>query len=82
MRIYENNNEEQIFTVICNKCKKVIKVENNIIKEGIFGVNYPFDYFSRKDGEVHAFDLCEDCYDKMVGEFKIPPEITAAKELL
>lgn len=89
MRIYENKQgkqklppEQEIFTIICNKCKKVIKVENNIIKEGLFSAAYKFGYFSGKDGETHSFDLCEECYDKMIGEFIIPPEVTAENELL
>ncbi|MDR2889279.1 MAG: hypothetical protein LBV33_05505 [Lachnospiraceae bacterium] len=89
MRIYENDKtgadsqpKEEIFTIICNKCKKVIKVENNIVKEGLFSAAYKFGYFSNKDGETHSFDLCEECYDKMIGDFKIPPEITEANELV
>ncbi len=82
MRIYEDDKKEEIFTVICNKCKKEIKVENSIIKEGIFSAEHLFGYFSEKDGETHSFDLCEECYDKIVSEFKIPPEIVEVKELL
>ena len=29
-------------------------------------------YFSKKDGETHSFDLCEECYDKWIGGFQIP----------
>ena len=31
-------------------------------------------YFSNKDNEVHRFDLCEECYDRMVSQFVIPVE--------
>ncbi len=82
MRVYEDDRKEEIFTILCNKCKKEIKVENGIIKEGIFGAEHLFGYFSEKDGETHSFDLCEECYDKIVSDFKIPPEITEVKELL
>lgn len=86
MRIYDDNGnrlrKEEIITVFCNKCKKEIRVENHIIKEGIFSARHLFGYFSGKDGESHSFDLCEECYDKMIGEFLIPPEITEVKELL
>ena len=30
------------------------------------------DYFSEKDGQIHHFDLCEECYDELVSGFKIP----------
>ena len=29
-------------------------------------------YFSEKDLVRHEFDMCEQCYDKMIGEFQIP----------
>lgn len=71
--------EQQIF---CNYCGKEILVENEIVKEGIFSVEYQFGYFSGKDGQVHGFDLCEACYDKMTAEFKIPCTVSEAKEYL
>ncbi len=84
MRIYDNGGtqKEENFTVICNKCKKQIKVENNIIKEGIFSANHLFGYFSGKDGETHSFDLCEECYDEMIGDFMIPPQVTEVTEIM
>ena len=39
-------------------------------------------YFSKKDGIRHRFDLCEDCYDKLVQGFVLPVEETAENELL
>ena len=32
-------------------------------------------YFSKKDNEVHRFELCEDCYDKLCASFRIPVDI-------
>ena len=69
-------------TVICNKCEKAIKVEGDIVKEGLFEAKYRFGYFSRKDGEIHNFDLCEDCYDQITADFLIPPEVTEVMEVL
>ena len=51
------------------------------MKEGCFTVDYTFGYFSRKDGTRHRFDLCEDCYDKMIGQFEIPVEEDEETEL-
>lgn len=31
-------------------------------------------YFSSKDLTGHAFNVCEDCYDKWIQKFKIPVE--------
>lgn len=71
--------EEKLF---CNCCKKEIAMKNGIVKEGCFRVDYTFGYFSKKDGMRHRFDLCEDCYDKMVGNFLIPVEETENPELM
>lgn len=67
--------------VICNQCKKELKSEKDFLREGCFTVDYTFGYFSRKDGTRHRFDLCEDCYDKMVGQFAIPVEEDEETEL-
>ncbi len=80
MRIY--GQEQQLEQVICNQCKKELKIKNGIVQEGCFSVQYPFGYFSGKDGEVHCFDLCEECYDKMLAKFRIPAQIKENTELL
>ena len=59
-------------TVICNMCGKKIVVKDGIVR----------DYFSEKDGEVHHFDLCESCYDELVGGFRIPVDVEEQTELL
>ena len=82
MRIYSDNNRKELVSVICNQCKKKLKVENGIVKEGCFCGNSQFGYFSNKDGMKYLFDLCEECYDKMTAGFAIPVEEEAAKELL
>ena len=38
-------------SVVCNGCGKKLVVERGILREGGFAVNYPWDYFSEKDGE-------------------------------
>lgn len=66
----------------CNMCGKELKIEKGIVKEGVFSSEYQWDYFSEKDGEIHAFDLCESCYDEMMKKCKIPPEIKECNELI
>ena len=82
MRIYSDNNRKELVSVICNQCKKKLKVENGIVKEGCFCGNSQFGYFSNKDGMKYLFDLCEECYDKMTAGFAIQVEEEEAKELL
>ena len=57
-------------------------VQMGIRKEGICSVDTDWGYFSGKDGERHQFDLCEECYDLLVGRFCIPVEISQQTELL
>lgn len=80
MRKYVN--ESELETVVCNKCKKVLKVENGILKEGCFHADYAFGYFSNRDGQEHSFDLCEECYDEVTAEFALPPMVQEKSELL
>lgn len=80
MRKYSEINHLEY--AVCNCCKKKLNVQNGIIAEGVFSVEYAFGYFSNKDEEIHKFDLCEDCYDKWIKSFEIPIEIADNTELL
>lgn len=68
--------------VICNGCGRELKVENGVLKEGCFEGRQTFGYFSSMDGEQHSFDLCEDCYRKMLRQFRVPAERRENTELL
>ncbi len=82
MRKYESETNAKLIQVVCNQCKKQLKMENGYLKEGCYNADIIFGYFSKKDGTRHRFDLCEECYDKMVAQFAIPVEESQAKELL
>lgn len=79
MRVYK---EEKLEKIYCNKCGREIKVENEIVKEGLFSVDYKWDYFSNKDGMKHSFDICEQCYNEIVKDFKYPVNETEYTEML
>ena len=68
--------------VFCNKCGKKFIMHKDIVHEGIFNMEYMWGYFSKKDGEIHSFDLCEECYDKMISQFKIPVDIRDSNEMI
>lgn len=68
--------------VFCNSCKRELTVEQGYVKEGCVSSDIAFGYFSNKDGKRHRFDLCEKCYDEIVGRFLIPVEETEETELL
>lgn len=37
---------------------------------------------TEKDGEIHHWDLCEECYDQLIRQFAIAPEIEEAVEFI
>ena len=80
MRKYKCNGEVE--TVICNCCGRKLAVREGIVREGVLRVDHAWDYFSEKDGEVHHFDICEECYDQLVRTFKIPLDREEVLELL
>lgn len=82
MRNYTDENKQLLSGAACNQCGRELTVENGIIKEGYFRGDNLFGYFSHKDGIKHSFDLCEECYDKMIKSFVIPVETEEVKELL
>ena len=80
MRRYEKNG--RLEAVVCNRCGKKIVVKEGIVREGLIMIDHAWDYFSEKDGEVHHFDLCEDCYDEWISQFKIPVDVEEQTELM
>ena len=61
--------------LLCNGCGKEIKKAADMVREGIFQIQYDWGYFSGKDGERHSFCLCEDCYDRITKAFVLPVEV-------
>jgi hypothetical protein len=66
----------------CNVCGKTICIEHGIMKEDVFEAAKEWGYFSKYDLEVHRFNICEECYDKLIATFKIPIEVVRKKEVL
>lgn len=58
----------------CNMCGKEMNTEGDMTKREGLHVEKEWGYFSGKDGEIHRFDLCEECYDTIVHGFLLPPE--------
>ena len=82
MRKYSDDIKKELAEIYCNKCGKKIITDKGIIKEGVFSITYGWGYFSRKDGETHSLDLCEDCYDELIKTFKLPINIVERNEIV
>lgn len=75
MRQYIMREKKEAEKIFCNGCGKEITVVDEMPKEDVLFVEKRWGYFSAKDNEVHRFDLCEACYDRIISEFVIPPDI-------
>lgn len=80
MRIFDK--EHKLVKIICNQCGAGTDVTGSIVKKDYFCGQKEWGYFSDKDMEIHRFDLCEQCYDRLIKGFKIPVEIESETELL
>lgn len=82
MRITIQRNREEILQVICNCCGKQLPVENGIVLEDYLHVEKQWGFFSGRDGEITAFDLCEACTEALMERFAVPAHQKSAEELL
>lgn len=76
-QVYKKVLSPQLSSVLCNKCGKEHKVEDeeydlNLNLYHTFSAS--FGYGSEFDFESWHFDLCEECLIKFVDTFKIKPD--------
>ena len=78
MKVYgkTTSTERKVQKIFCNQCGRPMKIEN-----GIVSAEVSFGYFSKKDGIRQEFDLCEECYDRMIRQFTIPVTVQEETEL-
>ncbi|MDF2820971.1 MAG: ribosomal-protein-alanine acetyltransferase [Clostridiales bacterium] len=70
-------NAKVIDEILCNMCGQIVtsqKLGTENSKDYI-SISKKWGYFSQKDGQTHRIDICEECYDKLVKQFAIPPSI-------
>lgn len=61
---------------ICNCCGKVL------IQEEYVKIEQRWGYFSKKDGILQRGNICEDCFEQIIKNFKVPLEEEGITELL
>jgi len=52
--------------IICDACGKEIKKNKFGELNDYFHIEKMWGYHSSKDGRNDSFDICEECYDKMI----------------
>lgn len=65
--------------IFCNQCGKEICLS---LQEDFFHGVKAWGYFSEKDLMQDEFNMCEDCYDRLIRQFQIPVLRTERKEVL
>jgi len=68
--------------VVCSCCGRPIAAYPCEHPEEYLHIQQRWGYFSRKDGELHRFYVCEACYDQWVAGFAVAPTVETASELL
>ncbi len=64
-----------IENIFCNMCGLEIAKDKFGNYSSYFDSTFRWNYPSKFDNEVHTFQLCEKCYEKLISEFKLPPDI-------
>ena len=74
--------ERKKVALACNVCGRTLCMEKGVLKEDAVQVTKEWGFFSNRDLEIHKFTMCENCYDQIISNFKIPIEISDKKEAL
>lgn len=61
--------------IVCNLCAKEIEKDLTGNFYDYIEINKEWGYLSDFDGQTHSFDLCEECYKKLISSFKYRPDI-------
>ena len=79
MRVFfeQNTIKQSLSDVQCNVCgRSVSKDATGGYFEDHVSISKTWGYHSPYDGEIHAMDVCVDCYQGWTEQFAIPPRVT------
>ncbi len=71
-----------VSNVVCNCCGSQIPLSSSGRLVDYVSVNKTWGYLSPFDGEKHSFELCSDCYKKIISMFEHPVEIKSENLLV
>jgi hypothetical protein len=78
MELKELKDVKQLRTIgyICNCCgNRIDNIKQPFQTPEFATLHAEWGYNSRNDGEYHLSHLCQDCYEKVIVQFKVPPTI-------
>lgn len=73
---------EEKKSIVCNCCGTHFSAFGNVVEKDFLHVKKQWGYFSKKDGRIDEFFVCESCYDKWMENFVICPKERMATEFL
>ncbi len=78
VKIYKEETiiSKQTDKIICNSCSKEIEKDPTGNFYDHIEINKEWGYLSDFDGQTHSFDLCEQCYKKLISGFKHSPDVS------
>ena len=74
--------DKNLEKIICNCCGKEIPLYHGCCQEAFLSVAHTWGYFSEWDGCRHSFEICGQCYGKMIQSWAYPPDSEDETELL
>lgn len=74
MKVFETVERKQleIDEIVCNMCGRSSKKNELNYLEEFVEIHKKWGYHSEFDGEEHSFEICPDCYKKLIEQFTIP----------
>lgn len=73
MKVFQTVERRQtaIKEIMCNMCGRFSKKNELGYFEEFVEVNKKWGYHSEFDGETHSFEMCPDCYKKLIDKFAV-----------
>jgi len=62
--------------VSCNACGRGVSKDASGYFEDHISLTKAWGYHSPYDGEIHAIDICVDCYQDWIKDFEIQPKVS------
>ena len=80
MKKYDEIIKKEVF--VCNCCGEQIAAVDESDRAAFLDVRKAWGYFSKWDGCIHHFHICEKCYEKMIQSWLYPPDVAEQTELM
>jgi len=78
MRVFSEKTviKHALSDVHCNVCGRTVSKDTSGYFEDHVSISKDWGYHSPYDGEIHAIDVCVDCYNTWTDNFEIPPKLS------